>query len=81
MANLVDLNKFHFQIKSVNDFPTASGLASSASGLAAIALCLCDIFECSDIIGEIARLGSGSASRAIYGGLVEWIAPSKEVVA
>ncbi|KRX03587.1 Ribosomal protein S5 domain 2-type fold [Pseudocohnilembus persalinus] len=44
----ITLNKNQFQyfkIESVNDFPTASGLASSASGLAAISVCLCHIFQ------------------------------------
>lgn len=73
-------NEFHFKITSRNDFPTASGLASSASGLAAIALCLSEIFNCSECVSEMARLGSGSASRSIFGGLVEWISPDKGLI-
>lgn len=46
-------------IQSYNNFPTASGLASSASGLAALALCLKDVFEFEEEyenqITEIAR--------------------------
>ncbi|EGR28179.1 hypothetical protein IMG5_181080 [Ichthyophthirius multifiliis] len=67
---------FHLKIKSENSFPTASGLASSSSGLAAISLCLFDIYHFQEEYfnqkSEIARLGSGSASRSIFGGLVQW---------
>ena len=50
-------------------------MASSASGLASIAVCLNNLFKgCFDEkkVSELARLGSGSASRSIYGGLVKW---------
>lgn len=50
-------------------------MASSASGLAAISVCLCDIFGIPEKLSEIARLGSGSACRSVYGGLVEWKGP------
>lgn len=77
-----DLTKLKLKIKSVNSFPTASGLASSASGLAALAVCLFDVYHFSEEYpsqrSEIARLGSGSASRSIYGGLVEWKGVPKE---
>lgn len=60
-------------VDTVNHFPTASGLASSASGFAALAvaagaaagLALDDVAR-----SRLARLGSGSAARSIYGGLV-----------
>ena len=60
-------------MESVNDFPTASGLASSSSGLAALTYALAKIYEWdySDL-GELTRLGSGSACRSIIGGLVKW---------
>jgi diphosphomevalonate decarboxylase len=68
-------------VNTVNTFPHSSGIASSASGLSALALCLCDIEE--QIEGNktldfkrkasiAARLGSGSACRSVYGGLVSW---------
>lgn len=62
----------HFHIKSTNSFPTASGLASSASGFAALATALGKFSE--SPIGKIelsrlARRGSGSAARSIPGGL------------
>ncbi|KAL4429459.1 hypothetical protein ABPG74_001304 [Tetrahymena malaccensis] len=71
-----DLSQLKLKIKSVNSFPTASGLASSASGLAALSVCLFDVYHMKEEYefqrSVIARLGSGSASRSIYGGLVEW---------
>lgn len=69
-------NNYFFKIKSKNSFPTASGLASSASGYAAIAVCLADLLsffeEYPGHLTEIARIGSGSACRSLHGGLVEW---------
>lgn len=69
-------NDCFFRIKSKNSFPTASGLASSASGYAAIAVCLADLLsfieEYPGHLTEIARIGSGSACRSLHGGLVEW---------
>ena len=59
---------------STNDFPTASGLASSASGFAALALAAVraagldwDVARVSDL----ARRSSASAARSLYGGFVE----------
>ena len=66
------------QITTSNNFPTAAGLASSASGFAALT------YGCARLFGiaqdknlyprltEIARQGSGSACRSMYGGFVEW---------
>ena len=56
---------------SHNNFPTAAGLASSSSGLAALvaAACACEGVQASQrSMSRIARIGSGSASRSIYGG-------------
>jgi diphosphomevalonate decarboxylase len=57
-----------------NDFPTASGLASSASGFAALALAGVrangsdwDVAR----VADLARQGSASAARSLYGGFVE----------
>lgn len=77
------LTHYHLNIESSNSFPHSSGIASSASGLSALALCLCDIeYQLAnkkerDIsfyrkASFIARLGSGSASRSVFGGLVVW---------
>lgn len=65
-----------FKIKSTNNFPTAAGLASSSSGYAAIVLCIADILnfleEYPGQLTEMARMGSGSACRSLFGGMVEW---------
>ena len=69
-------------INSENSFPHSSGIASSASGLSAISMCLMSLEQelISDLSLEyinkkasfLARLGSGSASRSIEGPLVVW---------
>ncbi len=64
-----------FSIESTNHFPTAAGLASSASGYAALALGLnklCKIALSKKECSILARQGSGSASRSVYGGFVQW---------
>ncbi|KAL0221794.1 hypothetical protein RCL1_001648 [Eukaryota sp. TZLM3-RCL] len=64
----------HFlSIISKNNFPTAAGLASSASGYAATAVALCNYFSCNSDVSVVARLGSGSACRSVHGGLVRWL--------
>lgn len=61
----------HFKITSHNHVPTAAGLASSASGFAALTLGLAKAFGL-DVslqdLSRIARMGSGSAARSIFGG-------------
>lgn len=62
-------------VKSYNHVPTAAGLASSASAYAALATALNALFETKlnkKELSIMARRGSGSASRSIYGGIVEW---------
>lgn len=76
------LNEFHLKIDTSNTFPHSSGIASSASGMAALALCLMDIekgmtpsMETDFLLKKasfLARLGSGSACRSISGPIVEW---------
>jgi len=79
------LRDYHFKIDTSNTFPHSSGIASSASGMSAIALCLMSIEDklssiekSSDIkyfnqkASFLARLGSGSACRSIEGELVVW---------
>ncbi|MBS1572952.1 MAG: diphosphomevalonate decarboxylase [Bacteroidetes bacterium] len=74
--------KGKYIIKTENTFPHSSGIASSASGFGAIAKCLMDF---DDIFSNgiekefktkkasfLARLGSGSACRSLYDGLVVW---------
>ena len=62
------------EIKSDNNFPTGAGLASSASGFAA--LCTAASFASGlrlskEALSALSRMGSGSAARSIYGGIVE----------
>lgn len=60
-------------VKSQNTFPTAAGLASSASAFAALAVAVADVFGLKMTESELsilARRGSGSAARSIFGGYV-----------
>lgn len=62
-------------IETRNTIPTASGLASSASGFAALTQALCGAFDLPLSKSEmslIARLGSGSATRSLWHGFVRW---------
>jgi diphosphomevalonate decarboxylase len=62
-------------IVSENTGPTASGVASSASGFAALAKAANVFFETyfdDQILANITRLGSGSACRSLFDGLVVW---------
>lgn len=61
-------------VRSRNNFPTGAGLASSASGFAALALAACraaGIDPSPAELSALARQGSGSAARSLYGGFVE----------
>lgn len=77
------LRQFDLKIQSSNTFPHSAGIASSASAMSALALCLCDIKE--QVTGHqsereafferashLARIGSGSAARSVFGGWVSW---------
>lgn len=76
------LKDYHFTIETSNSFPHSSGIASSASGMAALALCLLSIEKASNTemthgvfnkkASFLARLGSGSACRSIEGDLIQW---------
>ena len=80
--------KGKYIIKTENTFPHSSGIASSASGFGAIAKCLMALDE--TFVGKVnddtslrkasflARLGSGSACRSLYDGMVVW-GETKEV--
>ncbi len=60
-------------VVSINDFPTASGLASSASGFAALALAAvraADLDWPAERVADLARRSSASAARSIFGGFV-----------
>ena len=67
-----DAYKYDLVICSANNFPTACGLASSASGFACLAHCLSTAFDYNGNTSELARLGSGSACRSCFGGFVKW---------
>ncbi|GAM24015.1 hypothetical protein SAMD00019534_071900 [Acytostelium subglobosum LB1] len=60
-------------ICSVNNFPTAAGLASSASGYACLVYVLAQLYGVEGDVSAIARIGSGSACRSVYGGFVKWV--------
>lgn len=65
----------YFKIETHNSVPTAAGLASSASGYAALVLALDDLFQwqlSKKNLSLLARLGSGSASRSVYNGFAIW---------
>lgn len=62
-------------IESTNDFPTGAGLASSASGFAALTAAVAraaGLDESAEALSRQARLGSGSACRSLWGGWVRW---------
>jgi diphosphomevalonate decarboxylase len=63
-------------ISSYNTFPTAAGLASSAAGYAALVAALAKLMNAKEEyegqLSTIARQGSGSACRSLYGGFVAW---------
>ena len=76
------LKAYKFTVYTHNSFPHSSGIASSASGMSALALCLVQIEnnlganlseeESLKKASFLARLGSGSACRSVFKGLVEW---------
>ncbi|KAM9607227.1 diphosphomevalonate decarboxylase [Trichechus inunguis] len=63
---------YKVHIASENNFPTAAGLASSAAGYACLAYTLARVYGVEGELSEVARRGSGSACRSLYGGFVEW---------
>ena len=75
------LREYDYRIASENNFPTAAGFASSASGFAALLKALArEVKELRGLepddkkLSALARLGSGSAARSIpsQGGFVKW---------
>lgn len=62
-------------VHTENNIPTAAGLASSASGFAALTLALDKWLQLAlepAVLSAFARLGSGSACRSLFDGFVEW---------
>jgi diphosphomevalonate decarboxylase len=77
-----------FEIISANHVPTAAGLASSASGMAALAGAAgrCAGLdpanpEAATELSRLARIGSGSGARSVFGGWVAWDGPTARPVA
>lgn len=76
------LKEYHFTIDTENTFPHSSGIASSASGMAALAMNLMSLEKAlnpemtEDYFYQkaslLARLGSGSACRSVKGQMVVW---------
>jgi diphosphomevalonate decarboxylase len=76
------LKQYHFTIDTQNTFPHSSGIASSASGMAALAMNIMSLEKAlnPEMTEEyfyqkasfLARLGSGSACRSIKGNVVVW---------
>lgn len=70
-----------YEIHSSNSFPHSAGIASSASAMSALCMCLCDIERQHGELNEdgflarasyFSRLASGSASRSVYPLLASW---------
>lgn len=81
------LTEYKLTIASSNSFPHSAGIASSASAMSALALCLCSMERQITTQPQseeyflqrasmIARLGSGSACRSVYPHLAMWGATS-----
>ena len=69
--------KHHALVSSSNDFPTAAGLASSASGFAALALAAtyaAGLERDRAWVSDLARRTSASSGRSLFGGFVELLA-------
>lgn len=74
-ASLPKLSTMPLLLVSENNFPTAAGLASSAAGFAALVRAIADLYELTSSptnLSLIARQGSGSACRSLFGGYVAW---------
>ncbi|XP_051661707.1 diphosphomevalonate decarboxylase [Manacus candei] len=66
------LLSYKVHVASENNFPTAAGLASSAAGYACLVSALARLYGVEDELSEVARRGSGSACRSMWGGFVQW---------
>ncbi|KAJ4470268.1 Diphosphomevalonate decarboxylase [Lentinula lateritia] len=88
--NAPKLSEWNIHVASYNNFPTAAGLASSASGFAALTSSIAALYGLNTFpsssakpsiaspseLSLVARLGSGSACRSLFGGFVAWEAGS-----
>jgi diphosphomevalonate decarboxylase len=78
---LPKISSLPLRIVSENNFPTAAGLASSAAGFAALVRAIADLYELPanpTELSRIARQGSGSACRSLFGGYVAWQMGTKD---
>lgn len=77
------LKQLHFRIDTNNSFPHSAGIASSASAMSALALCLCSLEQrffderlapntFLQKASYLSRLGSGSAARSVYPFVSVW---------
>lgn len=73
------IREYTFKITSSNTFPHSAGIASSASSMSALGLCIADFLAVSagepmdlQVASNLSRLASGSACRSVYGGFVAW---------
>lgn len=83
-GELTFIDDLDFEIYSENTFPHSAGIASSASAMSALALCLCSIGSRLNALEEsedrnfftsashYARIGSGSAARSVFGKMASW---------
>lgn len=75
LVRQLSANTYHARVISKNHVPISAGLASSASAFAALAAAASKAAGM-DLdrrqLSRLARRGSGSATRSVYGGLVEW---------
>lgn len=74
------VTKHTFEVNTINNFPHGTGIASSAAGFGALALCITDLermfqpgtLEFYQRASFFARLGSGSACRSVYAEPAIW---------
>jgi len=75
------VKNYAFKIETENTFPHSSGIASSASGFSALALCVLSIERKASSMKDegfykkasfLSRLGSGSACRSVFGPMAVW---------
>ncbi|EPE36853.1 GHMP Kinase, C-terminal [Glarea lozoyensis ATCC 20868] len=79
--SLPKISSLPLRIVSENNFPTAAGLASSAAGFAALVRAIADLYQLPASpteLSRIARQGSGSACRSLFGGYVAWQMGTKD---
>ncbi len=85
LAFLAELRRLYdippLTVRTQNNFPAGAGLASSASGFAALTTAIdaeCELGLSRSTLSALARMGSGSAARSIFGGFVALEGPAWE---